>query len=207
MKKRYIVLIICILIISAIVIGFSCYPLRYKFYVRDSVIIRDNIPCEELLYNIDKAYFLNTRLEDSFQFLKIHHNLSHWNIAVRTTQNKYFIVNSCVYHYIDIIRVDFIKDDKLYYRRRNRKRDAKIIKEYDVKEDISVLKYACLLNDYYTKIGNYTLTKNNCHAITIYGLTQLLKINYKNEFKRDYSFNNIMKELREPFRLTNYMKY
>ena len=54
-----------------------------------------------------------------------------------------------------------------------------------------------LLNEYYNKMGKYSLLKNNCHAMTTYGLINILGINCQQDLQKNYNVGNLLKELGE----------
>ena len=193
-KDILLVLLITITIISIIYsyIKCSCNPALH------TIVIHDDVDIKGLNDNIINVYAVVSTINGIVSPLPITHEFSHWMVLVETDKNKYYLLSTSPKECIEIIGASYDEFVKcVMYDYNNAKHFYAKINKYKVKNvKISVIDYCNKVLKYYISMGKYTLFNNNCHRMTEYGLTKVLKVEEAEDYvKRSYNPLHVAKDI------------
>lgn len=163
-----------------------------------SIIIYKDVDINGIYENISKAYIALTTIDKKSSMLPLTHEISHWMVILETDTDKHYLISTTPQGYVEIMNANF--DNKVkrriyiyqgepycYVRKQG----------YDVKNiKMNVLEYAKKLITHYSIIGEYSLFVNNCHHMTEYGLTKILRIDEAKDYlKRSYDLYHVIADV------------
>ena len=195
MWKEILIIILSLTTIISLVysiIKCTCNPSKY------SIVIHEDVDTDGLYERITRAYITLSSINKFTSPIPITHEFSHWMVLLETEKDKHYLVSTSSKQCVEIINTNFDKYIKCCMYRYQEERYCYVKKQgFEVKNiNINVIDYCKKLLKHYILVGDYTFFVNNCHHMTEYGLTKILRIDEAKDYlKRSYSFRHIIADI------------